>query len=82
MVLAVGEIVTVRSIWPIWKLKQIPQRLLDGPDTSKHMSAFLPFKFPASGKYDAVLDSCVTTATTMHVRAAKALFYVIMHKVY
>ena len=27
-------------------------------------------------------DSCVTTTTTMHVQAAKALFYVIMHKVY
>ena len=35
-------------------------------------------------KYNAImiLDSCVTTTTTMHVRAAKALFYVIMHKVY
>ena len=37
------------------------------------------FKFPASGKYDAVLDSFVTTTTTMHVRAAKALSYVILH---
>ena len=59
-----------------------PEPQLDGPATSEHMSAFLPFKFPASGKYDAILDSCVTTTTTMHVRAAKALFYVIMHKVY
>ena len=45
------------------------------------MSALLPFKFPASGKYDAILDSFVTTTTTMQVQAAKALFYVIMHKV-
>ena len=39
-------------------------------------------KFSASGKYDAILDSFVTTTPTMHVRAAKALFDVIMHKVY
>ena len=30
----------------------------------------------------AVLDLCVTSTTTMHVRTAKALFYVIVHKVY
>ena len=42
----------------------------------------LPFKFTASKKYDAVLDLCVTTTTTMHVRTAKALFYVVMHEVY
>ena len=59
-----------------------PEPLLDGPATSEHMSALLPFKFPASGKYDAILDSFVTTTTTMHVRAAKVLFYVILHKVY
>ena len=51
-----GEMVKVRSIWPIWKLKKSPEPLLDGPATSEHMSAFLPFKFPASGKYDAILD--------------------------
>ena len=27
-----------------------PEPLLDGPATSEHMSALLPFKFPASGK--------------------------------
>ena len=46
------------------------------------MSELLPLNFPASGKYDAILDSFVTTTTTMHVRAAKTLFGVIMHKVY
>ena len=59
-----------------------PEPLLDDPATSEHMSAFLPFTLLASGEYDAILDSCVTTTTTMHVRAAKALFYVIMYKVY
>ena len=62
-------------------LKQ-PEPLLDGPATSKHMSALLPFKFSALGNYDAILDSFVTTTTTMYVRAAKALFNVNMHKVY
>ena len=47
----------------------------------EHMSALLPFKFPASGKY-AILNSFVTTTPIMHVQAAKALFDVIMHKVY
>ena len=56
-----------------------PELLLDGLVTSEHMSALLPFKFP--GKYDAILDSFVTTTPTMHVRAAKPLFDVIMHKV-
>ena len=59
-----------------------PEPLLDGPATSEHMSALLPFKFPVSGKNDAILDSFVTTTATMHVRDAKALFYVIMHEVY
>ena len=59
-----------------------PEPLLDGPATSEHMSALVSFKFPASGKYDAILDSFVTTTTKMHVRATKALFDVIMHKVY
>ena len=51
-----------------------PEPLFDGPAMSEHMSALLPFKFLTSGKYDAILDSFVTTTTTMHVR--------IMHKVY
>ena len=38
-----------------------PDPLLDGLATSEHMSAQLPFKFPALGKYDAMLDSFVTT---------------------
>ena len=46
------------------------------------MSALLRFKFPASEKYDAILDSFVTTTPTMHVRATKASFDVIMHKVH
>ena len=51
--------------------KKSAEPLLDGPATTEHMSALLPFKFPASGKYDAILDSFVTTTRTMHVRAAK-----------
>ena len=54
-----------------------PEPLLDSSATSELMSALLPFKFPASGKYNAILDSFVATTTTMHVRAAKVLFYVI-----
>ena len=46
------------------------------------MSALLPFKFSASGKNDATLDSFVTATPTVYVRAANALFDVIMHKVY
>ncbi|CAH3044979.1 unnamed protein product [Porites evermanni] len=45
--------------------------LLDRPAISEHLSAFLPFKFPASGKYNAILDSCVTATTTMHVRSSR-----------
>ena len=59
-----------------------PGPLLDGPATSEQMSTLLSFKFPASGKDDAILDSFMTTTPTMHVRAAKALFDVIMYKVY
>ena len=59
-----------------------PEPLIDGPTTSEHISALLPFRSPASGKYDAILNSCGTTTSTMHVRAAKALLYVVMHKVY
>ena len=55
---------------------------LDGPATSEHLSALLPYNFPASGKYDAILDSFVTTTPTMQVRSAKALFDVITQKVY
>ena len=58
--------------------------LLDGPAKTEHMSALyiLPFKIPASGSYDARLNSCLTTTITMHVRAAKSFFYVIMHEIY
>ena len=34
-----------------------PKPLIDGSVTSEHMSALLPFKFPASGKYDATFNS-------------------------
>ena len=53
--------------------------LLDGPATSEHMSALLRFKFLSSGKYDAILDSFVTTIPTMQLRAAKVLLNVITH---
>ena len=58
-----------------------PEPLLDGSATSEQMSALLPFKFPASGKYDVILDSFVNTTPTMHVQTAKVLFDVTMHKV-
>ena len=51
-----------------------PELLLHDPATLEHMLALLPFKFPASGKYEAILDSFVTTTTTMNVQAEKALF--------
>ena len=54
-----------------------PELLLDGPATSEYMSTLLPFQFPASRKYDAILDSFVITTPTMHFRAAKALFEVL-----
>ena len=54
-------------------------RLIDGPATSEHMSALLSFKFPSSGKYSAILNSCVTATTTMHTQAAKALIFIIVH---
>ena len=79
--LAVGEIVKPRDLDLSESSNKSLEPLLDGPSTFEHMSALLLFKFPASGKYDAILDSFVTTAPTMHVRAAKALFDVIMHKV-
>ena len=37
----------------------------------------MPFKFPASGKYAAILNLYVTSTNIMHDRSAKALFYVI-----
>jgi len=51
-----------------------PELLLHDPATLEHMLALLPFKFPASGKYEAILDSFVTTTTTMNVQTEKALF--------
>ena len=59
-----------------------PVPLIDGPAKSEDMSVLLRLKFAASGKYYALLDSFLTTTPTMHVQAAKALFAVIMHKVY
>ena len=53
---------------------KLPKPLLDGSATSEHMSALLTFKFPASGKYDTILDSFVTTTPAMYVRAAIELF--------
>ena len=41
--------------------------ILNGAATSEHTSALLPFKIPTLGKYDAILDLCVTTTTTMHI---------------
>ena len=80
--LVVVEIVKVRDLDLSESSNKSPEPLLDGSATSEHMSALLSFKFPASGKYDAILDSFVTTTPTMHVRTAEALFYAIMHKVY
>ena len=57
-----------------------PELLLDGPATSVHMSALLPFKFPA------LLDLFVTTTSTMHVRRSHksiaSRHYNYMHKAY
>ena len=62
--------------------KKSPEPLLEGPAKSEHMLALLPFKFPASGKYNAIFDLFVTATTTIHVRAAKELFDIILHEVY
>ena len=79
----IGEIVEMIVSFDLSESSnKLSEPLLDGPAKSEHMSTLLPFKFPASGKYDAILNSFVTTTTTMHVQARKALFYVIMHKVY
>ena len=64
------------------KANKSPEPLVDGQATSEHMTALLSFKFPASGKYDGILNVFVTTTPTVRVRAVKALFDVIMHKVY
>ena len=68
-------------IWPSKSWNKSPEPPLDSPTTLEHMSALLLFKFPAFVKYGAILDSLMTTTHTMHIRAAKALFDVIMHKV-
>ena len=80
--LEVGETVKVRDIELDPKSNKSPEPLLDGSATSEHVSALSRFKFPTSGKYDAILDSFVTATPTMHVQAAKALFAIIMHKAY
>ena len=77
--LGVREIVQVRDPELDAQSNKSPDPLLDGPAISKHMSALLPFKFPTSEKYDALLDSFVTS---MHIRAAKSLIDVILHKFY
>ena len=59
--LVVGEIVRVRDLELDPKSNKSPEPLLDGPATSEHMSALLPFEFAASVKYNAILDSFVTT---------------------
>ena len=75
-----GDNSTGSVLFDLSDSNKLPEPLLDGPATSEHMLALLPFKIPASGKYDAILDSFVTTTPTMHVRAAKSLFDVTMHK--
>ena len=92
---SMGVVVTLKSkmaasrVWPYLEYSgsvssdlsdssnKSSEPLLDVPTTSEDMSALLPFKCPP-----ALLDSFVTTTPTMHVRAAKALFDVIIHKVY
>ena len=61
-----GEIVKVQDLELDPKSNKSPEPLLDGLAISEHMTALLPFKFPVSGKYDALLDSFVTTTPTMH----------------
>ena len=57
-----------------------PEPLIDGPAASDRMSALLPFKNPASGKY----EYWICRAYNYHnaCSASKALFSVITHKVY
>ena len=78
VVLVAGEIAKVWDLELDPKSKKLPEPILDGLATSENMSALLSFKSPTSGNYDAILDSFVITTPTMHVRAAKAFFDVIM----
>ena len=59
--------VKVRDLEIDTKSNKSLESLLDGPAISEHMSALLPFKFPASWKYDTISDSFVTTTPIMHV---------------
>ena len=55
VVLLVGEIEEVQDLELDPKSNKSPEPLLDGPVTSEHMSALLPFKFSASGKQNVLL---------------------------
>ena len=69
---------TGSMIYPKKKKKkkiETPEPLINRPATSEHMSALLPFKFPASGKYDAILNSCVTPTTKMPFELQKHCHY-------
>ena len=54
-------------------LKLSSRKSPEPPNPTRTHVSISAIKFPASGKYGAILDSCVTTTTTMHVRAAKEL---------
>ena len=73
----VSDILLELSEWS----SKFPEPLLDGPATSKQISVSLPFKFPAPGKYDAILDLFVTTTPT-GLFEQKSYCVVIMHKGY
>ena len=66
---AVGEIVKVRNIELVPKSNDLPEGSNKSPEPL--------LDGPATSEH-----MLVTTTPTMHVRAAKALFDVIMHKVY
>ena len=77
----VGEIIEIRDLARA-RFKLNERYSTAQPRQNTCTSALLPFKFPASGKYDTILDLLATTTPTIHLRTAKALFDVIMHKVY
>ena len=63
------------------KLKQTARAATRRPSHIRTHVSIAAIKFPASGKYDVILDSFVAITPTMHVRGEKALFDVIMHKI-
>lgn len=62
-----GEVVKLRVLDLSESSNKSPQLLLHSLATPEHMLALLSIKFPTLGKYNAILDSFMTTTLTMQV---------------